>query len=56
MALILSDFSGTSFRFVLGFGASSTLLLAGSQSIRAAYGKSIQAFRDAGNDFMDNLR
>ncbi len=56
IALIATDLSGTAFRFALGFGAVSTLLLAGSKSVRMAYLESIQRFREARDDFENRMR
>ena len=55
-ALLLSDLSGSAFRFFLGFGSFSTLLLAGSPSIRTAYLDSIQRFREAKDHFENRMR
>ena len=56
MASIITDLSGTVFRFVIGFGAVIVLLLVGFPPVRKAYWESIQRFREAADDFENRMR
>jgi len=56
VAWLVFDFSGITLRFVFGFGAATTILLAAFQSVRMALWESIQKFREAWNDFENPMR